>query len=375
VAENADGSEKTEDPSEKKLREAREKGQIPRSRELTTLLMTLAAALYFLFLGQGMVQGFITIMTKGISFDRQHAFDAQKMLDLILGLFQEAFLMLLPFLALMTLIALVSPMLLGGWAFTTSTWVPKFSKLNPISGIKRMFSLKALMELLKALAKFILVFSVAFYFLYSVFDQVLALSQESLYQGMLHAAILIMQAFVFVSLSLLIVAMIDVPFQLWEHTQQLKMTKQEVKEEFKQQEGNPEVKGRIRQLQRQMAQQRMMQQVPEADVIVTNPTHYAVALKYDPDTMKEPTVVAMGVDFMASQIRTIAQEHEIPLVEAPPLARALYYNAEIDRPIPYELFKAVAAVLAYVFQLRQGQKVTEVDFTNLPIPEELQVEQ
>jgi len=143
VAENADGSEKTEDPSEKKLREAREKGQIPRSRELTTLLMTLAAALYFLFLGQGMVQGFINIMTKGISFDRQHAFDAQKMLDLILGLFQEAFLMLLPFLALMTLIALVSPMLLGGWAFTTSTWVPKFSKLNPISGIKRMFSLKA----------------------------------------------------------------------------------------------------------------------------------------------------------------------------------------------------------------------------------------
>lgn len=375
MAENADGSEKTEEPSEKKLREAREKGQIPRSRELTTLLMTLSAALYFLYFGQGMLQGFITIMTKGLSFDRQHAFDFQKMTDLILALFQEAIVMLLPFIALMVFIALVSPMLLGGWTFTTSTWIPKLSKLNPVSGIKRMFSMKALMELLKALAKFLLVLSVATYYLYTVFDQLLAVSQESLYQGMLHSAVLIMQAFVFVSLSLLIVAMIDVPFQLWEHTKQLKMTKQEVKEEFKQQEGNPEVKGRIRQLQRQMAQQRMMQQVPEADVIVTNPTHYAVALKYDPDTMREPTVVAMGVDFMASQIRTIAQEHNIPVIEAPPLARALYYNADIDQPIPYELFKAVAAILAYVFQLRQGQKVSEVDFGNLPIPKELQVEQ
>ncbi|GAB6034283.1 flagellar biosynthesis protein FlhB [Galenea microaerophila] len=375
MAENEDGSEKTEDPSEKKLREAREKGQIPRSRELTTLLMTLSAALYFLFFGQGMMEGFITIMTKGLSFDRSYAFDLQKMAGLIFELFNEALIMSLPFLFLMVLIAIVSPMLLGGWSFSTSTWVPKLSKLNPISGFKRMFSLKALMELLKALAKFLLVTAVATYYLYSVFDQVLAVSQESLYQGMLHSAILIMQAFVFVSLSLLIVAMIDVPFQLWEHTKQLKMTKQEVKEEFKQQEGNPEVKGRIRQLQRQMAQQRMMQKVPEADVIVTNPTHFAVALKYDPEQMQEPVVVAMGADFMASQIRVIAQEHNIPVVEAPPLARALYYNAEIDQPIPYELFKAVAAILAYVFQLRQGQKVAEVDFNNLPIPEALQVEQ
>ena len=375
MAENEDGSEKTEDPSEKKLREAREKGQIPRSRELTTLLMTLSAALYFLYFGQGMMEGFITIMTKGLSFDRSYAFDIQKMAGLIFELFKEALIMSLPFLFLMVLIAIVSPMLLGGWSFSTSTWVPKLSKLNPISGFKRMFSLKALMELLKALAKFLLVTAVATYYLYTVFDQVLAVSQESLYQGMLHSAILIMQAFVFVSLSLLIVAMIDVPFQLWEHTKQLKMTKQEVKEEFKQQEGNPEVKGRIRQLQRQMAQQRMMQNVPEADVIVTNPTHFAVALKYDPEQMQEPIVVAMGADFMASQIRVIAQEHNIPVVEAPPLARALYYNAEIDQPIPYELFKAVAAILAYVFQLRQGQKVAEVDFNHLPIPEALQVEQ
>jgi flagellar biosynthetic protein FlhB len=372
MAENADGTEKTEDPSEKKLREAREKGQIPRSRELTTLLMTLSAALYLLFFGQGIINGFITITTKGLSFDRQHAFDTQQLFNLILALFQEAIIMTLPFIFLMVLIALISPMLLGGWSFSTSTLVPKISKLNPISGIKRMFSAKALLELLKALAKFVLVLGVASYFLYSVFDRVLALSQEPLYMAMMHSAELIMQAFVFVSLSLLIVAMIDVPFQIWEHTKQLKMTKQEVKEEFKQQEGNPEVKGRIRQLQRQMAQQRMMQKVPEADVVVTNPTHFSVALKYDPETMNEPIVLAMGADFMASQIRTIAKEHNIPIIEAPPLARALYYNAEIDQPIPYELFKAVAAILAYVFQLRQGQKVSSVDFTNLPVPEELQ---
>jgi len=374
MAENADGSEKSEEPTQKKLDDAREKGQVPRSKELTTLLMTFSAAIFMLMYGGVMMQEFIDLVTKGISFDRNVAFDTQKMIDLMTALAIQGVFLILPFILVMVIIALLSPTLLGGWSFSAKALAPKFSKLNPAAGIKRMFSVKALLELTKAFAKFSLVMIMATYFLYTTFDEVIGLGIEPLKFAMAHSGSLIVQAFIFVSLSLLIVAAIDVPFQLWDHNKQLKMTKQEVKEEYKQQEGNPEVKGRIRQVQREMSQRRMMQKVPEADVIITNPTHFAVALKYDPQTMQEPVILAMGVDFMAAQIRTIAKENNITLVEAPPLARALYYNAEIDRPIPFDLFKAVAAVLAYVYQLKESGKADMVDFGNLPIPPDMKTE-
>ncbi|WP_373020382.1 flagellar biosynthesis protein FlhB [Thiomicrorhabdus sp.] len=374
MAENEDGSEKSEEPTEKKLREAREKGQIPRSRELTTVLMTLSAGVFLLLYGSIMFLNIETFTIQGLSFDRDVAFDELKMWNVIQGMLLSSIYMILPFMLLMALIALVSPMLLGGWSFSAKAMAPKISKLNPIKGIKRMFSAKALLELFKALAKFTLVIAIATFFLYSVFGEVVGLAAEPLKQALAHSGSVIVEAFIFVSLSLIVVALIDVPFQLWDHNRQLKMTKQEVKEEYKQQEGNPEVKGRIRQIQREMSQQRMMQKVPEADVVVTNPTHYAVALKYDSESMQEPVVLAMGIDFMASQIRTIAREHDIPIIEAPPLARALYYNAEVDRAIPYDLFKAVAAILAYVYQLKSGKPVTQTNFSNLPIPDEMKTE-
>lgn len=374
MAENSDGTEKSEEPSEKKLREAREKGQVPRSKELTTLLMTLGAALFFMFYGYYMWLDLEALAIRGLSLDRAHAYDFRMASNLIMGMIVQALMMILPFLALMVAIAIISPMLLGGWNFSTKAMAPKLSKLNPASGIKRMFSMNALMELLKALGKFVLVGGVATIFLWLSFGEVMAIGQESMRSAMAHAAQLIVEAFVFVSLALIVIALIDVPFQMVQHTNQLKMTKQEVKEEYKQQEGNPEVKGRIRALQREMSQKRMMQAVPEADVVITNPTHFAVALKYDAEDMPEPTVIAMGSDFMAAQIRTLAKDNDIPLVEAPPLARALYYNAEIDRPIPYDLFKAVASVLAYVYQIRDGKRAQVVDFENLPIPEEMQVD-
>ncbi len=214
----------------------------------------------------------------------------------------------------------------------------------------------------------------AVFFIYTTFGEILALGVEPLRSALGHAGLLIVQAFIFVSLSLLIVAAIDVPFQLWDHNRQLLMTKQEVKEEHKQQEGNPEVKGRIRQVQREMSQRRMMEKVPDADVIITNPTHFAIALKYDTDSMQEPIVLAIGADFMAAQIRTVATEKNITIIEAPPLARALYYNAEIDRPIPYELFKAVASILAYVYQLKEHGKAEQVDFSALPIPDNMKTD-
>lgn len=374
MAENEDGSEKSEEPTDKKIRESREKGQIPRSKELTTVLMTLGAALFLLYYGAQMMQQFQILATRGLSFGREVAYDELKMWHLIEALVVQGILMIIPFLLVMALIAMISPLLLGGWSFSAKAVAPKLSKLNPVSGMKRMFSVKALLELFKALAKFTLVISIAAFFLYTIFGEVLALGIEPLKFALAHAGSIIIEAFIFVSLSLIVIASIDVPFQVWDHNRQLKMTKQEVKEEFKQQEGNPEVKGRIRQIQREMSQQRMMQKVPEADVIVTNPTHFAVALRYSPDDMQEPVVLAMGVDFLASQIRTIAQEHNIPIVEAPPLARALYYNAEIDQAIPYDLFKAVAAVLAYVYQLKQTGKANAVDFENLPIPSDVKTE-
>ena len=374
MAENEDGSEKSEEPTEKKKQKAREDGQIPRSRELVTVLMTLSAAVFLLLYGGTMIHEMMMMTTKGLSFDRDVAFDTNKLFGLIFALVEAAIWMVLPFVLLMIFVALVSPLLLGGWAFSVKAMAPKASKLNPISGIKRMFSANALLELFKALAKFSLVIAMATYFLYLVFPEVLGLGVEPMRKAMADSGRLIAEAFIFVSLSLLVVAVIDVPFQLWNHNRQLKMTKQEVKEEFKQQEGNPEVKGRIRQVQREMSQRRMMQKVPEADVVITNPTHFAVALKYDPDSMQEPLVLASGSDFMAAQIRTIAKENDITIVEAPPLARALYYNAEVDQPIPYDLFKAVAAVLAYVYQLKASGQAEQVDFNNLPIPEEMKTE-
>ena len=374
MAESEDGQEKSEEPSEKRLREAREKGQVARSKELTTFLMVISAAVFLYLFGPGMMASFEIIMIEGLSLDRDHAFDTKKMLDLILGLVVASFFMLLPFFLLMVFVAIVGSSLLGGFNFSTKALAPKFSKLNPLKGMKRMVSTQALMELLKALGKFTLVMTVAVAFLWYVFGEVISLGNQSLHAALAHSAKIIIEAFIFVSLALIVIALIDVPFQIWQHTTQLKMTKQEVKEEYKQQEGNPEVKGRIRQIQREMAQRRMMQNVPDADVVITNPTHYSVALKYEQDGMRAPVVVASGVDFMAAQIRTIAQEHDIPIVEAPQLARALYYNAEIEEPIPDSLFKAVAAVLAYVFSLRDNKKTKSLDVSSLEIPDDLQTE-
>ena len=374
MAESEDGQEKSEEPSEKKLREAREKGHIARSRELTTFLMVISAALFLYFYGQDIMQSFQTITVSGLSLERDHAYDLKKMLDLILGMTMAAIFMLLPFFLLMLFVAIVGSSLLGGFNFSTQAMSPKLSKLNPVAGLKRMVSSQALMELLKALAKFSLVLSVAVLFLWNVYEDVIALGTESLQSALGHSAQIIVEAFIFVSLALIIIAVIDVPFQVWQHANQLKMTKQEVKEEYKQQEGNPEVKARIRQIQREMSQRRMMQQVPEADVVITNPTHFAVALKYEADSMRAPVVLALGADFMAAQIRTIAQEHNIPIIEAPPLARALYYNAEVDQPIPEPLFKAVAAVLAYVFGLRDNNTARPANLKELEIPPELKTE-
>lgn len=370
MAESADGEEKSEEPTEKKLRESREKGQVARSRELTTFLMVISASLFLYFFGQYFMMDLQTIMEQGLTPDRAHAYDLSMALDQILAMILQAFFMVAPFFLLMAVVAIVASSLLGGFNFSAQAMSPQFSKMNPIKGIKRMFSMNSLMELLKALAKFTLVLTVAITFLWIIFEQLIQLSTLSFKEAMANAGQILVDAFVILSLALIVIALIDVPYQLWQHNKQLKMTKQEVKEEHKQQEGNPQVKARIRQVQREMVQRRMMQRVPEADVVITNPTHYAVALVYKPGEMDVPLVVAAGQEYLALQIRSLAAENDIPIVEAPLLARALYYNCEIEEPIPNSLFKAVAAVLAYVFGLRDNKNVG-LDLDKLEIPADL----
>tara|TARA_B110000908_G_C10195234_1_gene422556 strand:- start:517 stop:1398 length:882 start_codon:yes stop_codon:yes gene_type:complete len=261
-----------------------------------------------------------------------------------------------PFLFVMTVVALFTPMALGGWSFSADSMAFKASRVNPISGFKRMFGTKGLMELVKALLKLVCVSSIAVIFLWANKYEFLGLSALPLGAALHQGAWLIGMCFLVVSSSLILIVAIDVPFQLWDHSKNLKMTLQEVRDEMKDTEGKPEVKSKVRQMQQEMAQRRMMDAVPDADVIITNPTHYAIALKYHHESMTAPIVVAMGKDLIAFRIREIAQENEVEIFQAPPLARALYAQSELKKEIPGELFFAVAQVLAFVFQLRTARQ-------------------
>jgi len=371
MAENADGQEKSEEPTSKKLEDARKKGQVARSKELATMLIMMIASLWLLWLGPQMMVDFERMMIIGFSLERDHAFDMKRAADLIFAQFEAALWLIFPFVMGMMVMAIVANILVGGWLFSTEVMAPKFSKLNPIAGIKRMFSLHALVELIKALLKFFLMAVLAILFIYSTLREVYHLGLIEVEPGLASAGEILAMALVVMSLGLIVIAVIDVPYMIWKHNEDMKMTLQEVKDEFKQTEGNPEIKGRIRRMQQEMAMRRMMQDVPTADVIITNPEHYAVALKYDGEKMNAPVVLAMGMDFMAAQIRTIATQNNVEIVRSPALARALYYNSEVGQVIPRQLFVAVAQILAMVFQLKE-RKINQLpDFDDVVVPTEL----
>ncbi len=370
-----DGQERTEQPTPKRLREAREKGQIARSRELNTLMALLASALALLTMGDRIVDNLAEMMRTRFTISRADMFDDSAMVNHFFNTIVEEVWTIMPLALMLAVVAIFSSISLGGWSFSSKALAFKPEKLNPIKGLSRIFGWMGLVEMLKGLAKFGLVATVALVLLNTMGDQFLGLGNEPLLQGMAHAGDLLTWAFLLLSSVLILVAAIDVPFQLWNHNRQLKMTKQEVKEEHKQTEGSPEVKGRQRQLQMEMAQRRMMEEVPTADVVVTNPTHYAVALRYDSENMGAPVVVAKGSELVAAQIRSLARENDVPLVAAPPLARALYFSTELGDAIPEGLYRAVAQVLAYVYQLKQGpiyNREGQAPMMDLPIPEDLQ---
>jgi flagellar biosynthesis protein FlhB len=377
MADNENGQEKTEQPSAKRLDDAKRKGQVPRSRELNSMAVTLGGVVALVVMSGPISNRFSAMMSNGFNLTREQIFDVNTMLSGLGTGIAQVFLVLTPFFALVVLAAIFSSVALGGFSVSSESLAPKLDKLNPLKGLKRVFSPRGLVEMLKAMAKFFLIGGATVLLLDMTLDQYLSMHAMDIAQALSHLGTLIGWSVILLASSMILIAAIDVPFQLWDHKRQLKMTRQELRDEMKETEGRPEVKGRIRQMQREMAQKRMMQEVPKADVIVTNPTHYAVALKYDPETMHAPKLVAKGADLVAQNIRKVGQEAHVQVVESPVLARAIYFHTELDAFVPAGLYLAVARLLAYVFQLRayrtEGGIYPEMP-ENLLVPEEYQHE-
>jgi flagellar biosynthetic protein FlhB len=375
MAESESGQDKTEDPTDKRKRDAREKGEIARSKELNTVIIMLVGAAGLLAFGGSMAEMMMQLMRDNFTISREALLDERSMGIMLLVSGKAALLSVQPLLVALTIAALVGPISLGGWLFAAGSLAPKFSRLNPAAGLKRMVSPKSLIELLKSFGKFFIVLIVAIVVLMKDKNDLLSIAHEPLESAVVHSLQLVGWSTLWMSMGLLIIAAVDVPFQLWESRTKLLMTKQEVRDEHKDSEGRPEVKQRIRQLQREMSQRRMMAAIPDADVIITNPTHYAVALKYDQEKGGAPVLLAKGSDFIALKIREIAAQHQILLLESPALARSIYYSTELDQEIPAGLYLAVAQVLAYVYQIRQfhagrGKRPAPLN-DNLPIPPDL----
>ncbi len=397
MAEDSD-LEKTEQPSQRRLDQARENGQVARSRELSTFAVLLAGGGTLWFMGASLTQHMVKLLRDGLTLNRDMAFNASLMIPRLYELSLDMLITFAPLLLAVLLAAALSPLLLNGWLFSIEAIQPRFSKLNPISGIARMFSRMALVELIKAVGKAILVTGVAALVIWRNREAVMMLSTQAATASIPQMGHLVGSSFMMITGAMLLIVLIDVPFQLWDNNKKLMMTKEEVRQDARETEGDPMVRGRIRSLQREAARRRMMAAIPTADVVVTNPTHYAVALKYSENepqaaslggrpidapanagrsgrrVMSAPVVVAKGSHLLALRIREIAMENNVPILEAPPLARALHKHADLGQSIPEVLYTAVAEVLAYVYQLRRYEKhggARPQEPGELPVPKEL----
>ncbi len=362
--------EKTEPASPRKLEKSREDGQVPRSAELSTFAVLIAAGGSLWLMGNHLTGQLTSLMKDGMKMPRNVGFDTGLLLDRLLDQSLHALVAFAPFLILMFLVALAAPMVISGWLFTWKSLAPDFNRLNPVSGMGRMFSWNSLIELTKAVLKAALIGGAGVWAIWHHKEAVLSLIAAPLAMGAGHMGALVVMSFLVIAGTMVLIAAVDVPFQLWNHHRKLKMTKEEVRKENKETEGDPYIKARIRAQQREMARKRMMTEIPKADVIVTNPTHYSVALKYEDGKMRAPSVVAKGSHLLALKIREIGQQHHVPMLEAPPLARALYHHAELGDEIPQTLYNAVAEVLAYVYQLRRHR---QYGGKAPPLPEALEV--
>ena len=351
-----DDQERTEEATPKKRDDARKKGQVPRSVDLGAAAVTLAAGGALVAFGHGAATGLMGMLAEGLTIPGAGLVHEDIMLRHLGEASALALLAVVPLFAAMLVAALAAPAMIGGWTFSTESLSFKPERLDPIAGIGRMFSVRSLVELVKSLAKFALIAGIAVLVIRSRLAEVQALATQPLGPAILESGRIALAALLAMSAGLVLIAALDAPFQLWQYAKELRMTQHEIREEMKESEGSPETRGRIRSMQQAIARRRMMQEVPKADVVVTNPTHFAVALRYDEKQDFAPVVLAKGADDVAARIREVAREHGVPTVSAPPLARALFRHVDIGRQIPHALFVAVAQVLTYVFQLKLARR-------------------
>jgi flagellar biosynthetic protein FlhB len=380
MSDDEGGQERTEEPTDKRKREAREKGQVPHSRDLISWSVLLSSAGLIWFMQDYFHDSFFLLTKNMFTFDQSIIFAADRLLPEFGTALLFALKMLAPLFILIIVIICLASVAFGGWSFNSSNFYFKGERISPLNGFKRMFSLQSLYEIVKSLFKMGLVSIIAYAVLYSNMPTLINTGYLTLSVAVSKSISILMTCVLILAASIAVIVLFDVPYQIWQHMTKLKMTQNELKDEVKETEGRPEVKSKIRQLQRQAAQRRMMEEVPKADVIITNPTHFAVALKYQQGFHRAPILVAKGTDLIALNIRKVAEENNIVILSAPPLARSLYYHADFNREIPVGLYVAVAQVLAYVFQLKRITE-TAVNGANakppeppqdLPIPEELQ---
>lgn len=353
MAEDSD-LERTEPASARKLDQAREQGNVPRSRELATLAVLLASVGVIAVLGMFMLKGLNRVMHNTLSFDAGDVASPAMMGRNLMEAGVDGLLLLLPVAGAVVVAAVAANVLVSGWVFSTKAITFDLAKLNPITGLGRLFSWNSVAELVKALMKGGLIAGVAGWMIWHQRDGILGLAVEPLDAAMVHFGQITLLTFLAAVSAFGLIVLLDVPYQLWHYHRGMRMTKEEIRQESREMEGDPQIKARIRALQREAARRRMMQEVPKADVVVTNPMHFAVALKYEEKTMSAPLVLAKGSQLVAERIKELARENRVPVVEAPPLARALHRHAEVGETIPGALFTAVAQVLAYVYQLNRS---------------------
>lgn len=348
-----EGQEKTEEPTQRKLEQAYEKGQVPRSRDLVSVVMLVMGGISLIAFCENLYQVVAATFETCFNFDRNMIFSAPAMMQVLLKVCYDVGRTLLPLLAFLAFVTIAASLANGGLHLSSHPLKFNIEKLNPLSGLKRMFSVQSLVELIKSILKVALVGLTAWSVVRSQFEDYMKLTYEPINRAMTHGISMVGWAFVWLSLSLILVVAIDVPYQLWSFRKQLRMTKQEIKQEYKDSEGKPEIKSKQRQRAREIAFAGMMAEVPKADVVITNPTHFAVALKYDPSKSGAPRLVAKGADLIAEQIKTVARANNVVILTAPPLARSIYYHTKLFKEIPAGLYVAVAQVLAYVFHLKR----------------------
>lgn len=373
MAEDSD-LEKTESATPRRLEKAREEGQVARSRELNTFMLLAGGVAGLWFMGGELYRTLTGVIRAGMWFDQRVAKDTGVMTEQAVSSAWNALLILLPIFGILIILAVFSSVSLGGLLFSTKALEPKFERMNPLKGVMRMFSAQTLVELIKTLLKATVIGGISAAVIWAYRDDMLALTYASPTAALVNGMRLVALCSALIVAALLLIVFIDAPWQLYSHHKKLRMSRQDVKQEHKESEGDPHVKGRIRAQQRAMARRRMMSEVPKADVVVTNPTHYAVALKYEDGGTGAPRVVAKGSGLIAARIRMLADEHKVPMFSAPPLARALHEHVELGHEIPVELYKAVAEVLAWVFQLRswnEGMGAEPLLPNDLPVPPEL----